>query len=367
MPEPDVIFSDHKENEMETKTAAEQSPPPQGVIMQMVMGAWITKVISEVTRLGVPDLVKQHGSMNAAEMVSVGGIQAAPNALERVLRACASLGVFTEDATGKFGPTPLSDVLTSDSPASVKKLVEAMGGLWYRVWAELLDAVMTGEPQARKVFGMTWWDYLNANPKEMENFGEAMKSNSLSTLRGVLENCDFNGVEKVADIGGGFGHLAVALLEKYPTLQAAVVDVPDLIPVAKERFPVKDPAVANRLKYVGGDMFDSVPPANVYIMKHIIHDWEDEKCIKLLENCHRSMQGEGRVICVDSVLPRMGDVAGTPAKLLDINMLVFITGKERTEDQWNHLYRAAGFEIRSVTPIHDNFGTSIVEGVKQQT
>jgi hypothetical protein len=96
--------------------------------MQMVMGAWVTKVVSEVTRLGVPDLVKQHGAMHAAEMVTAGGIHAAPNALERVLRACASLGVFTEDATGKFGPTQLSEVLTSDSPASVKKLVEAMGG-----------------------------------------------------------------------------------------------------------------------------------------------------------------------------------------------------------------------------------------------
>lgn len=349
---------------MESKKAVEQSPPPQALIMQMVMGAWITKVISEVTRLGVPDLVKQHGSMRAADMVTSGGIQAAPNALERVLRACASLGVFTEDASGKFGPTQLSETLTSDSPASLKKLVEAMGGPWYRCWAELLDAIKTGEPQARKVFGMEWWDYLFANPKELEDFGEAMKSNSLSSQRGVLENCDFKGVEKIADIGGGFGHLAIALLEKYPTLQAAVMDVPELIPIAQQRFPVKDHAIANRLEYVGGDMFDSVPPANVYIMKHIIHDWEDAKCIRLLENCRRNMQGDGRVICVDSVLPSMGSVGGMPAKLLDVNMLVFITGRERTQEQWSYLYRRAGFEIRSITPIYDNFGTSIVEGVK---
>lgn len=352
---------------MESKAALEHSMPPQAVIMQMAMGAWVTKVISEVTRLGVPDLLKQHGAMHASEMVTAGGLRAVPNALERLLRACASLGVFTEDANGKFGPTELSEVLTSDSSTSVKKLVEAMGGPWYRGWAELLDAIKTGEPQIKKVFGMEWWDYLNANPKEMEDFAEAMKSNSLNSLRGVLENCDFKGVEKIADIGGGFGHLAVALLEKYPTLHAAVMDLPDLIPVAQERFPVKDRAVANRLEYIAGDMFDSVPAANVYIMKHIIHDWEDERCIRLLQNCHQSMQGDGRVICVDSVLPPMGDVAGTPAKLLDLNMLVFIEGKERTEDQWSHLYRSAGFEIRSITPIHDNFGTSIVEGVQQRT
>lgn len=350
---------------MESKTAIEQSPPPQAVIMQMVMGAWVTKVISEMTRLGVPDLLKQHGAMHAAEMITA-GIHATPDALERLLRACASLSILTEDAQGKFGPTELSEVLTSDSPVSVKKLVEAIGGPWYRGWAELLDAIKTGKPQVKKVFGMEWWDYLNANPKELEDFGEAMKSNSLNSLRGVLENCDFKGVEKVADIGGGFGHLAVALLEKYHTLQATVMDIPELIPVAQQRFPVKDRALASRLEYVAGDMFDSVPAANVYIMKHIIHDWEDERCIRLLQNCHQSMQGDGRVICVDSVLPPMGNVAGTPAKLLDINMLVFIGGIERTEDQWSNLYRTAGFEIRSITPIHDNFGTSIVEGVKQR-
>jgi ubiquinone/menaquinone biosynthesis C-methylase UbiE len=200
----------------------------------------------------------------------------------------------------------------------------------------------------------------------LEDFGEAMKSNSVNSLRGVLEHCDFTGVGKVADIGGGFGHLAIALLEKYPSLQGVVMDLPELIPVARQRAPVNDPTVANRLEYVGGDMFESVPSADVYMMKHIIHDWEDEKCLRLLENCHRKMQGDGRAICVDAVLPPMGNTAGTPAKLLDLTMLTFITGRERTEAQWNDLYRAAGFEIRSMTPIHDNFGISIVEGVKKR-
>ena len=352
---------------MESRTAATQPLPPHAVIMQMVTGAWVTKVISEATRLGIPDRVKRHGSMRAADMVTTGGIDASPEALERLLRACASLGVFTEDAEGKFGSTALSDVLTTDAPDSVKKLVEAVGGPWYRCWAELFDAVKTGKPQAKKVFGRDWWDYLNANPKELEDFGEAMKANSSNSLRGVLENCDFNGVRKIADIGGGFGHLAVALLGRYPTLQAIVMDVPDLIPVAREHLPISDPAVANRLEYFGGDMFESVPPANVYLMKHIIHDWEDERCIRLLQNCRQSMQGEGRVICVDAVIPPMGNITGAPAKLLDINMLLFISGKERTETQWTELYRAAGFEIRSVTSIQDNFGTSIVEGIKRPT
>ena len=110
-------------------------------------------------------------------------------------------------------------------------------------------------------------------------------------------------------------------------------------------------------------MFEFVPPADIYIMKHIVHDWEDEKCVRLLEKCRSALQGKGRVICVDAVLPPMGNTAGMTAKLLDIVMLIFATGKERTEQQWADLYRAAGLEIRSITAIQDNFGTSIVEGV----
>src|SRR5712692_8395329 len=123
---------------MESTTAVKQSLPPQAVIMQMVMGAWVTKVISEATRLGVPDVLKRYGSMPAAEMVARHGIDAKPDSLERVLRACASVGVFTEDAEGAFGPTELSEVLTLDSPMSVKKLVEAIGGPWYKGWTRLL-------------------------------------------------------------------------------------------------------------------------------------------------------------------------------------------------------------------------------------
>ena len=350
---------------MTAASTVSQADPPQAQILQMVMGGWVAKVITEASRLGVPDVVKQHGPLTAAEMVSRGGIEAVPEALERLLRAAASVGVFTEDDAGRFGATDLSETLTTDAPESVKKLVEAMGGHWLRMLCELFEAVKSGQSQAHHVYGMGWWEYLNANPKELEDFGEAMKANSMNSLRGVLEHCDFAGVGTVADVGGGFGHLAVALLEKHPALRASVVDLPDLIPVAKASFPMNDPAIAARLEYVGGNMFESVPRAEVYIMKHIIHDWTDEKCAQLLRNCHDSMEGNGRIVCVDSVLPPLGNTESTPAKLLDQLMLAGIDGKERTEIQWSDLYATAGFEVSSITPLQDNFGTSIVEGVKR--
>jgi hypothetical protein len=348
---------------MESTGAVAQTLPPEAVIMQIMMGGWVARALSDVSRLGVPDLLKKRGAMTASELAAA-GLDVNIDSLERVMRACASVGVFSESSNGKFGPTSLSDVLTLDSPVSVKALAQEVGGTWLRVLTALADSIRTGEPQTRQVLGMEWWDYLNVNPKELATFGEAMKSNSLNSLRGVLEKCDLSGVRKIVDVGGGYGHLVVALLEKYPTLKGVVLDVPDLIPVAKKNFPVSNPSVASRLEYVGGDMFQSVPRADAYILKHIIHDWDDEHSVRLLRNCHDSMEGDGQLVCVDSVIPPMGDTDATAAKLLDLLMMVAIKGKERTQRQWDDLYRECGFRISTIMPLQDNFGTSIIVGRK---
>lgn len=338
--------------------------PPQEIVMQMVMGAWVSQTISAVTRLNVPDALKLHGSQSAIALTENYGIKADPDFLQRVLRACASVGIFTEDDNGKFGPTALSDVLTLDSVVSVKKITEVFGGTWWRVWTALTDAVRTGQPQAKTQLGMEYWDYCKANPQEMEDFGEAMKSNSLSSQRSVLEHVDLTDAHLVADIGGGFGHLTIELLKKYDRLHGIVLDVPELVPISQKHVATEQPDIISRIKFMGGDMFVDVPPADVYIMKHIIHDWDDDRCLKLLQNCHARMPENGRVICVDAILPPMGDTGNIPAKFLDIDMLVFIPGKERTLEQWSTLYNAAGFKIRAIAPTGDNFGTSIIEGIK---
>ena len=346
---------------MATSSSAPQALPPQAVVMQMAMGGWVARAISEISKLNIPDALQAHGPMTAAQLAVGLGVNA--SALERVMRACASIGLFAEDSEGRFGPTPLSEVLTASAQGSVKVVAQEVGGTWLRIFSELSESIRTGEPQSHRVFGMGWWDWLNANPQELANFGEAMKANSQNSMRGVLENCDFGGVRKIADLGGGFGHLVIALLERYPALSGVLVDLPELIPVAKQQNPAPD-TVVPRLEYVGQNIFERVPPADTYIMKHIIHDWDDEHCLRLLRNCHQSMQGSGRLICVDSVLPPMGDPSGTPAKFLDLLMMTGIRGKERTLKQWEQLYAATGFRVISVIPLHDNFGTSIVEGAK---
>jgi len=231
-------------------------------------------------------------------------------------------------------------------------------------WMRLGEALRTGEPQMRPLFGMEWWDYLKANPKEMERFAEAMKSNSLNSLRGVVDQCDFSQTRTVVDVGGGLGQLAVALLERYPQLQGILVDLPEVVAMAQARLSAMS-GIASRLECVGGDMFESVPRGDAYVLKHIIHDWDDDRCVRLLRNCRESMDASGRIFCVDTVLPPMGDTSGAAGKILDIMVMLAIGGRERTRDQWEALYGAAGFRISRITPLQDNFGTSIVEGVKE--
>lgn len=347
---------------MTASVSKSQSLPPPAIVMQMALGGWVARAISEICKLNVPDALAANGPQTAAQLVA-SGIAVNANALERVLRACASVGLFMEDAQGQFALTPLSEVLTSSAPHSVKSVVQEVGGTWLRVYGELGETIRTGEPQAHRVFGMGWWDYLHANPKELEIFAEAMKGNSLNSMRGVLEHADFSGAGTVADIGGGLGHLVIALLQKYPNLNGILVDLPEVIPVAKAKNPAPA-AVSSRLEYVDQDFFERVPSAGVYVLKHIIHDWDDAHCLRLLQNCHQSMKGNGRIICVDTVVPPMGDTSGVAAKFFDLLMMAGVRGKERTLRQWEELYAATGFRLTTVTPLQDNFGTSIVEGVK---
>jgi O-methyltransferase len=336
---------------------------PQAVVMQMVTSGYVARALSEISRMGVPDILHRAGPMSAAALVA-DGVDADVPTLDRVMRLCSSVGLFTEDATGRFGATPLSEVLTSDAVGSVKVLAEEMGGTWMQSWMRLSEALKTGEPQMRPLFGMDWWDYLKANPKEMERFAEAMKSNSLNSLRGVLEYCDFAQTRTVVDVGGGLGHLAVALLERYPHLHGILVDLPDVVAMARARLSPMS-GIASRLECVGTDMFVSVPRADTYVLKHIIHDWDDDRCVRLLRNCRESIDGNGRIFCVDAVLPPMGDTSGAAAKILDIMVMLAVGGRERTRDQWEALYGAAGFRISRITPLEDNFGTSIIEGIKE--
>jgi hypothetical protein len=328
----------------------------------MAFGAWTAKVLTEVVRLDVPEALAA-GPMTAAELVARGGIKADPHALQRALRACAALGIFTEDAAGRFGPTRLSALLTRDSPGSLKRAVEYSGGLLWQVWSGLEAGLATGQPQARAQLGMEFFDYLAAHPESLQTFGETLKVHSAVTNKGVLERYDFSGIRRLVDVGGAFGHLMIAVLERYPEIVRAVVfDRPETVAMAPLEVPVRSASVAARLDYVGGDMFEDVPPADAYVVKFVLHNWDDASCARLLENVSARLAPGGRVLCIDNVLPPLGDTSNVPSKLQDLNMMLLLPGRERTRADWEALYRDAGLAITAMIPVPDTFGAFVIEG-----
>ena len=354
-----MLLLDNEKKTSVSEVAHEK--PPHAVLFEMLFGAWTAKILAEVVRIDVPDALA-HGPLTADELVRKAGIRAHPVALHRALRACAALGIVTEDSAGRFGPTRLSALLTRDTPGTLKRFVEYSGGLLWKIWTGLPEGLATGASQARSQLGLDFFDYLAANPRALEEFGETLKAHSAVANKGVMERYDFTGIRTLVDVGAGSGPLTVAVLEKYPDVRGVVFDLPEVIAAAPSQFPVRNESVARRLTYVAGDMFKDVPPADAYVLKLILHDWDDASCAKILANVCTRLERGGRVISIDNVMPPLGDVSDVPSKLLDVNMMLLLPGKERTRVEWEALYRAAGLAITAMVPVPDAFNMFVIEG-----
>jgi SAM-dependent methyltransferase len=244
------------------------------------------------------------------------------------------------------------------SPTSVRRFAELIGGRWWPLIGGLSERLRAGPSPAPAAWG-------GDDPGHTRRFGEAMKSSVHATL-GVLEGYDFSQARTVVDVGGGLGHLAAAIVRRHPRVRAVVLDLPDVIALAQETAAAEAPDVRTRLSFVAGDMFADVPPGDVYVLKAIVHDWDDARCVSVLRNCAARMDGDGRIVGVDSVLPPVGDTGCASAKLLDMLMMVSLPGKERTEAEWRALYEAAGLRVESITLVNPRSGQSLVEGAKRR-
>jgi len=338
------------------------SQPPQATVMQMMMAAWTAQTIAAVARLDVADLIGKHGPLTARQLTEQHAVAADPEFLQRALRACASAGIFTEAPDGRFGPTPLSDVLRRDAPGSIRDFVDLIGGPWWKLFGALPEAIRTGHHQSKAVTGREPWEPDDA--KRTEKFGAAMKS-GVAAMKNVIAHHDFASARRVVDVGGGFGHLAIALLERYPHLSATVLELPDVVAIAGRHVASEDPGVRARLSLVAGDMFVDVPPGDCYVLRRIVHDWDDERAIRVLANCAARLPADGRVLCMDNVIPPLGDTGCSGTKFLDMLMMVSLPGRERTEAEWRTLYERAGLSVTRIITVTPRSGESIVEGVRR--
>jgi hypothetical protein len=278
------------------------------------------------------------------------------------LRALASVGVFTEDQGGRFHLTPLAEPLRGDAPDSVRDFAIYFGADWHRrVYNELGYSVETGQPAFEKIYGKPFFDYLAENPAPAEDFNNAMTSHSAADSAAVVNAYDFTGINKLVDVGGGHGALLAAILANNPQMNGVLVDAPYVAAGANDVLAAN--GVGGRCEVVGGDFFASVPAgADAYIMRHIIHDWDDERALTILKNCHQAMTENGRLLVVEIVIPEGN--APSLGKFLDLAMMVLVNSFERTAAEYSALFSQAGFKLTRIVPTTSPH--SVIEAVRLQ-
>jgi hypothetical protein len=337
------------------QSAAKQAAPPHVGMLQILNGAHVAGAVSCLAKLGIPDLVES-GPKSAQELAAQIGAQA--DALYRLLRATACVGVLAEDSDGKFSQTPMSAVLRSGVQPSLRGLAIMGGREWHgRGWSHLEYSVKTGKQAIDKIYGMPIFDFFTKNPEEAQIFDEAMTGLSAIDGPAVADAYNFDGIGTIVDVAGGRGLLLATLLQRNPQLKGTLYEVPHVLA------GVKDGALKpfmDRCTLVSGDMFSSIPAgADAYIMKHIIHDWPDEACIKILKACREGVNPGGKLLVVDCVIHAGNDFS--PGKFLDLQMLIFPSGRERTESEFRELLAASGWKLSRIIPTAA--ADSIIEGV----
>lgn len=332
-------------------------PPPHIAMLQMITGFWVSRTIYVAAKLGLADLVRDQPRA-ADELAQIAGAHAP--SLYRVLRALASVGVFVEDDQKRFANTPLSETLRSDAPGSLRAfaMVE-LGQEHFPAWGNLMHSVKTGEIAFDNLFKQNAWEYYAQNPEDASNFNQAMKGMTEIANAAVLAAYDFSGVNKLVDIAGGTGRLVSAILNAYPQMRGVLFDLPHVI---AEAGPLLEAAgVSDRCERVTGDFFKSVTEGgDAYIMKWIIHDWDDEKSTAILKNIHRAMNPDGKLLIIEMVVTE-GNQPDL-SKLVDLNMLVMTGGRERTKAEFESLLSGAGFRLTRVIQTASPF--AVIEAVR---
>ncbi|HXG76249.1 MAG TPA: methyltransferase [Gaiellaceae bacterium] len=326
-------------------------PPPHeddravDALRKLVNGYQASQAIHVAATLGIADLLAE-GPRTSDDLAAETG--AHPDALYRLLRALAGVGIFREEEDRRFALTDLGAPLRSDAPDSIADWARFVGRRYYRdAWSSLLDSVRTGENAFRLTHGVGVWEYRAMRPEESEIFDRAMAANSRRDIQAVLAAFDLSRFQTLADVGGGNGALLRAALERYEHLRGILFDQPHVVAGVD---------LGDRCHVVAGDFFEEVPGgADAYLLKSILHDWEDEESIAILRNVRRA---GGVLLVVERVVGPPNE--GPEAKLSDLNMLVAPGGRERTEAEYAALFEAGGFRLVGVTPTES--GADVLEG-----
>ena len=325
-------------------------------LARLVDGFRASQAIHAAVELGVPDLLGD-GERTSDALAEATG--ADPSTLYRLLRALASLGVLHEAEGGRFSLTPLGRPLRGDVPGSLRGWTRLVGREYvWRSWGNLTTAVRNGENSFRALYGADVFEWRAEHPEDSAIFDEAMRSLTAPSTAALLAAYDFGRFGTIVDVGGGNGTLLALLLAAHPTARGILFDQAHVVAGADSVLAAA--GVADRCEIVAGSFFENVPTGgDAYVLKSIIHDWEDEESVAILRGCRASMGPAAVVLLIERDLG--GPNENPAAKLSDLNMLVMPGGLERSEDEYAALFEQAGLRYTSTTVTAT--GHAVIESV----
>ncbi|MGA5545433.1 methyltransferase [Mycobacterium sp. NPDC051198] len=333
----------------------QRAVPPPAAMLELILGAWVAQGVTAAAQLGVADALAG-GPLRPDELAR--RVEANPDALDRLMRALVSEGVFRRTRDGRYALNPLGDTLRTDAPVSIAGMAKFVGSPQHREhWSHLADAVRTGEAVIPKLRGKGAFDYIGSEPELGAIFNDAMTSISELAIAPVVAAYDFSRFGTIADVGGGHGRLLAAILQATPQSRGVLYDLPQVVDGAPAMLGKY--GTADRVRVIPGSFFDSVPAgADAYVMKNIIHDWPDAEALSILRNVRAAATPGTTLLLIEGVIPDHDrEFLG---KWTDMEMLIGIAAKERTEDDYRKLYQEAGFRLTRVVETASPF--SVVEG-----
>jgi hypothetical protein len=316
---------------------------PAQVMQDLMVGAWISQAITVVAELGVADALAS-GPLPINDLA--GKVGADPDALRRLLRVLISKGIFAQRDDGAYELTSLADLLRSDAPTSMAGMARFIGARQHREhWSLLTEAIKTGASIVPTLRGKSFFDYLGDDPEFAQIFNDAMTSFSGVWFEAVVEAYDFTRYSTIVDVGGGHGRLLAAILASAPNTQGVLYDLPEVIAGAAPL--LQENHVAERVRLAEGSFFDGVPAGgDAYVLKHIIHDWDDDAAIQILRNVRSAAADGAALLLVEGVIPE--NTGESLFKLTDMEMLLVNNGRERTAGEYRRLLDEAGFQMIGV-------------------
>lgn len=328
--------------------------PPYAQMMQFILGNWISKPIYVAAELGIADMIA-YGPKSIDELAHMSKTHAP--SLYRVMRALASVGIFSETSEKRFELTPMAECLKTGAMRSIAVMFNSD---WHdKAWENLLYSVRTGEVAFDKAHGMPIFDWFRKHPRAAEIYHEANAIKAMTSHRAIIDAYDFSGINTLTDVGGGHGALMAEILGANPEMKGVIAELPSVVQDAKEFIHTK--GLHTRCEVIECDFFKGIPAgSDAYLMSHILHDWNDEKCQRILENCHAAMKPGSTLLIVESIIPPGNEFS--VAKLLDLEVFVMGGGRERTEEEFRDLFESSGFTLSRVVPTQESI--SVIEGIR---